>query len=163
MEIKEFKSNDNLEQLESLAFAIWREHYTPIIGPDQVEYMLEKFQSKERMKEQLKAGFLYYGIYQNELIGYFAIEPRNEALFLSKFYVQSNQRGNGYGKKSFQFIIKKAKELNLNKIELTVNKYNKNSIAAYQTMGFKIMDEVVFDIGNGYVMDDFKMEYLIES
>jgi RimJ/RimL family protein N-acetyltransferase len=46
----------------------------------------------------------------------------------------------------------------LNKIALTVNKNNVNSIKAYEKMGFKNVGSVVQDIGSGYVMDDYKME-----
>ena len=42
-------------------------------------------------------------------------------------------------------------------IWLTVNKKNTNSISAYQKMGYKIIEEIVTDIGEGYVMDDFKI------
>ncbi len=46
--------------VESLAYSIWREHYTPIIGRHQVEYMLEKFQSKEALLNQIeKEGYIY--------------------------------------------------------------------------------------------------------
>jgi diphthamide synthase (EF-2-diphthine--ammonia ligase) len=33
--------------VESLAKEIWIEHYTPIIGRPQVDYMLENFQSSQ--------------------------------------------------------------------------------------------------------------------
>ena len=36
---------EQISELCSLAAEIWRQHFTPIIGADQVEYMLEKFQS----------------------------------------------------------------------------------------------------------------------
>jgi RimJ/RimL family protein N-acetyltransferase len=55
------------------------------------------------------------------------------------------------------FIEDKAKTYNLNKIRLTVNRYNTNSIKAYEKMGFKNKREVVQDIGNDFVMDDYEM------
>ena len=48
-----------------------------------------------------------------------------------------------------------------NKIRLTVNKYNQYTIDAYNKWGFKTVDSVVTDIGNGFVMDDYIMEYEI--
>ena len=38
-------------KISALAGEIWREHYTPIIGAEQVEYMLAKFQTAERILE----------------------------------------------------------------------------------------------------------------
>jgi RimJ/RimL family protein N-acetyltransferase len=38
-----------------------------------------------------------------------------------------------------------------------VNKRNEPAIAAYLKAGFRIEKEAVFDIGGGFVMDDFLM------
>ncbi|MEG2601476.1 MAG: GNAT family N-acetyltransferase, partial [Carnobacterium sp.] len=54
-------------------------------------------------------------------------------------------------------------ENDLLKIQLTVNKYNDKSIAAYKKMGFVTVKEQVADIGGGYIMDDFVMEYSLED
>ena len=42
-----------------------------------------------------------------------------------------------------------------------VNKNNKDAIEKYIHLGFKQIDFVVPDIGNGYVMDDYVMEKII--
>lgn len=55
------------------------------------------------------------------------------------------------------FVQVKARELSLNSISLTVNKNNTNSINAYKKMGFVTVESIVMDIGEGYVMDDYKM------
>jgi len=44
------------------------------------------------------------------------------------------------------------------KVSLTVNKYNHNSIKAYERIGFINKEELVQDIGGGFVMDDYLME-----
>ena len=55
--------------------------------------------------------------------------------------------------------FEKIKQLSQHKpIRLTVNKYNINTIKAYEKWGFKTVDAVVTDIGSGFVMDDFIME-----
>jgi len=64
----------------------------------------------------------------------------------------------GIGKKSMLFIKELAQENNLSKISLTVNKENKNTIAAYYKLGFVKTGEICADIGRGFVMDDLKME-----
>lgn len=154
-----------LQEIEMLAIEIWQEHYTPIIGSAQVAYMLYKFQSFAAMDRQIKEeGYLYYAIYQNDnLVGYFAVQPRAESLFLSKLYVASNMRGLGIAKLAMSFIKDLATTKNLEQIELTVNKYNKDSIAAYNKMGFITVKEAVFDIGEGFVMDDYVMQLDLNS
>ena len=146
--------------LEKLAKTIWTEHYTPIIGEVQVEYMLEKFQTAEAISKQINEdGYLYFIIDDNKKnCGYIAVQPKDDELFLSKIYVESSKRGKGYGKKAMQFIMNIAMDYELKKITLTVNKYNSNSIKAYKKMGFECIDSLVQDIGNGFVMDDYKME-----
>ena len=46
--------------VNAVAEEIWRDHYTPIIGKKQVEYMLEKFLSPEALVEQINSGYQYY-------------------------------------------------------------------------------------------------------
>ncbi len=154
-----------LLEIEKLAIEIWQEHYTPIIGAAQVSYMLDKFQSLAAMDRQIKEeGYLYYAIYlNNNLVGYFAVQPRTESLFLSKLYVASSMRGQGIAKLAMNFIKDLATSRNLEQIELTVNKYNKDSIAAYKKMGFITVKEAVFDIGEGFVMDDYVMQLDLNS
>lgn len=150
---------EDYNTIDALAKTIWTEHYTPIIGQEQVAYMLNKFQSTKVIEQQIKDGASYYLLVYNENpVGYFSFSQKGDALFLSKLYVLSTARGNGIGKKAMNFMETKVIELGLKKIELTVNKYNYNSIKAYEKMGFINIKAIVQDIGNGYVMDDYVLE-----
>ena len=163
-------SKKELRAIEQIARFIWHEHYTPIIGKEQVEYMLEKFQSTDVMLKQVAESYRYYSVVEHlepyhlskpeniQLIGYFAIKPEKDSLFISKFYLHPNARGNGYGRTMLTFIKEQALADKLSTLRLTVNKYNTNTIAAYEKMGFIKKEAAVFDIGNGYIMDDFVME-----
>ncbi|MGF1701477.1 GNAT family N-acetyltransferase [Photobacterium makurazakiensis] len=156
----EVRTNRQLESIVELAGIIWEEHYTPIIGADQVEYMVSKFQSYTALKEELKNNNVHYYMIGRggNLVGYSGVRLEDNALFLSKLYVLSSERGKGVGKKSIGSIIQLAKNNNIKLIYLTVNKENLETIAAYKKMGFEIVCEVCADIGSGYVMDDYKME-----
>ena len=149
--------------ISQLAKAIWTEHYTPIIGVNQVNYMLKKFQSENAVRNQvLNDEFKYFIISNMSLpIGYLSIKKEDSSLFLSKIYIAKTSRGQGIGKTSMNFIEEQAILFNCEKIYLTVNKYNTNSIKAYQKIGFEKIAELVMDIGNGYVMDDYKMQKLL--
>jgi RimJ/RimL family protein N-acetyltransferase len=143
-----------------LAREIWTEHYTTIIGADQVDYMLDKFQSEHAITEQIQnMGYIYYLIKTNKnAIGYFAIIQEDEELFLSKLYIQKTMRGKGLARKTIDFIKTIALESNLGKITLTVNKNNIGSIVVYQKLGFVNTGPVIQDIGGGFIMDDYKLE-----
>jgi len=159
MHIKQVSDKNQMKTIEEFAYKIWHEHYTPIIGTNQVEYMLEKFQSVKAMTEQIQNGFLYFLCeYDNKTIGYMSVNISDGALFLSKFYVASAQRGKGYGRKMISYLETLAKEKSLNRISLTVNKDNAGSINMYKKVGFVICGTAVKDIGEGFIMDDYQME-----
>ena len=47
------RSQEHVAEVARLAREIWLDHYVPIVGRKQVDYMLEKFQSKQALEEQL--------------------------------------------------------------------------------------------------------------
>ncbi|MFD1095588.1 GNAT family N-acetyltransferase [Salegentibacter chungangensis] len=153
------KTQTDFKIIEHLANRIWTEHYTPIIGKDQVSYMLQKFQSAAAIEDQVQNGMVYYLlIYEDKEVGYFSFSRQEGALFLSKIYVLNSLRGRGIGSATISFLEKQAKKLDLHKIKLTVNRFNSSSIKAYEKMGFKNVGTTVQDIGGGFVMDDFILE-----
>lgn len=140
------------------AYEIWSEHYTPIIGAEQVEYMTQTLQSAQRMIDDMRNGFTYLIASDGrDIIGYCAISPQEDALFLSKLYIHKEYRGRGIARKFLDLVFEQARGHKLPQIRLTVNKDNHSSIAAYEHMGFEIEDSVVTDIGGGFVMDDYVM------
>jgi diamine N-acetyltransferase len=160
----EVLTEHQIEIVESLAREIWTEHYTAIIGIKQVDYMLDRLQSKQAIKEQIRAGALYFLLKEdNEFIGYIAVKPKGAELFLSKIYVRSSRRNKGHGKKAVRFAENLAQEKGLRKIVLTVNKNNVNAIKAYEKMGFRNVGSIVQDIGNDFVMDDYIMEKTVRQ
>lgn len=152
-----FEKVSDIKELASLASSIWHEYWTCLLSPEQIDYMVENFQSEKAIKEQIEnENYTYYFIKSdNENAGYFGISDKGNFLFLSKIYIRKEFRHKGIGTKAFD----KIKELALGKpIRLTVNKHNTNSINAYKKWGFKTIDAVVTDIGSGFVMDDYIME-----
>ncbi|MBA4697946.1 MAG: GNAT family N-acetyltransferase [Ruminococcus sp.] len=156
------ETEQQINEVAHLAEAIWHEHFTPIIGTSQVNYMIDKFQSVPALKLQLKDGYEYYQIFDSgNFCGYCGVHPENEKLFLSKLYIKKEFRGRHLASKAFDFLTKLCKERGLVSIWLTCNKENHGSLAVYCHLGFKTVDTQVADIGNGYVMDDYIMEYAI--
>ena len=148
----------------NLAKIIWNEHYVPIIGQAQVDYMLGKYLTQESISAQIKhEGYEYFLISSAEQpIGYIGIVIKNNEMFLSKLYILSSERGKGFARIGIDYLVAKCKLNNLAFITLTVNKNNLNSIRAYEKMGFEKYGEVVSDIGSGYVMDDYLMRLPIK-
>ena len=154
----------DFEQIADLATVIWTDHYVPIVGAEQIVYMLEKFQSASAIAQQVQEGVSYFMLrYGDAAAGYFSYYPKGESLFLSKLYVLSSFRGRGLAKMALAFITASAAALGCRSITLTVNKNNTGSIQAYEKMGFTKAEAIVMDIGQGYVMDDYLMEKHLPS
>lgn len=148
--------------LASVARPIWEEHFTPIIGKEQVEYMLQKFQSANALSQQIEDGFCYYFfMYGGEIAGYTGIKKDSSSLFLSKIYVKKEYRGKKIAKAGIDFMKGICARDGLCSIWLTVNKHNATAISAYKAMGFHSIRAQVTDIGGGFVMDDYVMELKI--
>lgn len=155
--IKKASTEDDILTIEALGREIWHEHYDSIIGENQVNYMLEKFQSKEAVSKQINSDTIYLLAYYDDIpAGYSAYKLEESKTFLSKIYILKEYRGKRIGASLLNEIIKAS--AGKESIYLTVNKYNENSIKVYEKLGFKTVDSVVTDIGNGYVMDDYIME-----
>lgn len=160
LEFKKITALSDFQLLESLARDIWEEHYIPIIGADQVSYMMEKFQKAEVMYRQSKEGaYQFILVYAaGQLVGYMAFAENQDELFLSKFYLQKGFRGKGWAREMLGFLEDIATRKGLTRIGLTVNKFNNASIQAYKALGFDVVEPLVVDIGGGFIMDDFRME-----
>lgn len=162
MLIERVSNENHIVTIECLACEIWNEHFTPIIGKAQVDYMLEEFQSKKAITDQIENGLLYFLINKNnDPIGYIGVIPEDKQLFLSKLYITLAERGKGHGRKTIEFLEQLAIKKNLSKISLTVNRNNSATITTYKKLGFENRGSTVRDIGNDFVMDDYKMEKTI--
>ena len=158
--VKRIDSPEEIDLLEKTAREIWNEYFPFLLEQEQIDYMLDKFLSKPILMKQLNEDYEYYFLVNNEdsILGFFVIHPEEEKLFLSKIYLKENARNQGLSNIMFDFIENRTRELGLDKIYLTVNKYNKLPINVYKYKGFHTVDSVVTDIGNGFFMDDFIME-----
>jgi ribosomal protein S18 acetylase RimI-like enzyme len=158
------QSKEQITAVVRLAREIWQEHYEPIIGQKQIDYMLEKFQSERALAEQLGESYEYYiVVHHGQSVGYVAIVPDKSepALMISKLYVRKSERGHGLGKKTLRFVENLGQKRGITRIWLTVNKNNTHSIAWYSRMGFRNAGSIIQDIGSGFIMDDFRLEKTI--
>lgn len=148
-----------------LAREIWTEHYTPIIGPGQVDYMLGKFQSPHQILEDVtQNGYIYLWLEQDgKPVAYMGYRMDPEACFLSKLYVGKTWRGRGFARVLIDHLMCQCRREKKTRIWLTVNKNNTNSIRAYKKMMFHKIRSVVTDIGGGYVMDDDVMQRTLDE
>lgn len=147
-----------IEVVASMAQIIWHEYYHDILSQNQIKYMLETIQSEAAITKVIEDHTsIYYLLSFNEIpVGYIALNKERDSLLLSKCYILNEHRGKGYFKQILRFVEEMAMDLGMYQIDLFVNKNNK-SREIYEHLGFKLLGDYQFDIGNGYLMDDFKM------
>lgn len=155
---------EQVQVMCDMAARIWTEHYTPIIGAAQVTYMVEQFQSVPAVTRQLeREGYEYFLMDSGgQTAGYLGIQPADGKLFLSKLYLDASFRGKKLARRALEFLVEMCRQQGLSVIWLTVNRHNDGSIAAYHALGFQTVRTQAADIGNGYVMDDYIMEYEVK-
>lgn len=153
----------NLQKVFNLASEIWNDNYKEMISQEQIDYMLNLMYNPNRVQQDLKEGYVWEFIeHNNETVGYLAYVIKDDnRVFLSKIYLKSSAQGLGLGKTSLGRVTNYAKENNCRAVYLTVNRGNEKGVRAYKGFGFKIIAEEDFDIGSGFIMDDYIFEYKI--
>jgi ribosomal protein S18 acetylase RimI-like enzyme len=145
--------------LIDLAQRIWRACYPEIISHEQIEFMLGWMYSEDEIRRQIAAGVPWKIAELNgSAIGYLSYQREDDGrVKISKLYVLPEHQRRGYGQEMLTSIFEQARMLGAPAVWLQVNKRNAGAIGAYREAGFKIIDEAVFDIGGGFVMDDYLM------
>lgn len=157
----ELRVCDNLERLGAMAKKIWINHYPDIIGAEQTAYMLQRNYNLPALEQQQADGQQFYWICDDggSEIGFMGIsKSASDGLFIHKFYILPEAQGKGIGKRAFQLLISSFPDTS--SITLQVNRQNYKSINFYFTLGFKIVRVADFDIGEGWQMNDFIMQWM---
>ena len=159
LDIRFLETSNDFKHLEPFAASIWEQHYTPIIGADQVTFMLDKYQSAQAMFDQFSVGYKYaLVIFGGQKAGYFAFDGKaKKEVFISKLYIHKDFRRRGLGKYILDFIAKEARSLGCAAMTLSVNKDNSDSIQFYISYGFQTIKAQKVAIGEGFYMDDYVM------
>lgn len=144
-----------IERMSAMATAIVREHFDPLIGKEQNDYMLSLFQTPGAIASQLAEGYRYYFVRKDgEDIGFTAFYPKQDAMYLSKFYLYRQERGKGYAHAMIEFVESETRKEGLQALELNVNRFN-SAVQVYEKLGFEIIREEKNEIGHGFIMDDY--------
>jgi diamine N-acetyltransferase len=147
----------DIPQLSALAELVWWQHYPSIISKEQISYMLDKMYNPESLVQQMqsKNHQFYFISSVSDTIGFLSVNEEEKGnWFLNKFYIDQTKSAKGVGSVAFKQLLQL---LNPQTIRLTVNRQNYKSVNFYFKNNFVIEKVADFDIGNGFVMDDFVM------
>lgn len=150
----------DLEQLRSLARFIWTATYTDLISQAQIDYMLAERYDATLIRAQLKDPKHAWRLASQAAnpIGFAHARLESDICKLDKLYIHPDFQRRGIGRALLNEVKTFAVSHAAAKLYLQVNRGNHAAIAAYQRYGFTICEARVFDIGGGFVMDDFVME-----
>jgi ribosomal protein S18 acetylase RimI-like enzyme len=146
--------------VKELAERIWPAVYPGIITQEQIRYMLDQRYALPVLEADLAAGAAYALIHDGgTLAGYVSYEVKSDHLFLGKLYLLPERSGCGLGQAALRWVREEGQRLGRSEIRLVVNKRNSAAIRAYRRAGFEFGEDVVTDIGSGFVMDDFRLSW----
>jgi len=146
-----------------LARTIWLSTYPALISPAQIDFMLADRYAPATLLAQLddplqvwRAAWL-----EGEIAGFAHAVLSGADCKLDKLYVQPDNQRQGIGSALLHVIQDWARQHQARRLWLQVNRGNTPAIAAYRKYGFRVVESRVFDIGHGFVMDDYVMEQML--
>ena len=154
-------SKDDLPIVQHLATVAYHETYVPIIGLEQVDFMLRKFYNLAALGVQMDQGHVFVIATENgEDIGFASYNKLEEdpgAFKLQKLYLLPERKGSGLGRYLVDEVISKVQAAGATSLQLNVNRFNK-SLGFYEKLGFVIKEQVDIPIGEHFFMNDYVME-----
>lgn len=145
------------QTIHDIAERVWSAHYIPhIITQAQMDYMMDWMYSADSLAKQMHDGARFFMINSDgETAGYISISDNNGKLFLNKFYIDTDFQRKNLGSEILRLAL--AEFATAAVIRLQVNRKNYKAINFYFKNGFTIERAEDFDIGQGYLMEDFVM------
>lgn len=149
-----------VDAVSALARVAWQATYPALITQAQIDVMLADRYAPVRIHEQLDdPQQAWWGAHQNRTpVGFAHATLNGTDCKLDKLYVHPDKQRQGIGSALLDAVQNWAHQQQAGRLWLQVNRGNTQAIAAYLKYGFRITESRVFDIGNGFVMDDHVME-----
>jgi GNAT superfamily N-acetyltransferase len=152
---------EDFDTIRKIAHITWPVAYGDILSKAQLDYMLEKMYSEATLWDNINKGHHFILAKEDSVcLGFASFEHRylnEKCTRLHKIYLLPDTQGKGLGKLLLERITALAKENHSDTISLNVNRFNK-AYTFYKKMGFEVVAEEDLAIGNGYLMEDYKME-----
>ena len=151
---------DEVDAVSALARVVWQATYPPLISQAQIDAMLADRYAPARIRSQLDDPRQAWWIArQNQKLAGFVHAVLDGAdCKLDKLYVHPDSQHRGIGAALVKVIEDWARQQQARRLWLQVNRGNTQAVAAYRKYGFHIIESRVFEIGHGFVMDDYVME-----
>jgi len=150
----------DIESVCALARAVWQATYPALISQAQIDFMLADRYAATHIRSQLDDPDHAWrlAVWDAEIIGFAHASLDALAVKLDKLYIAPSHQQRGIGSALLDDIKRFAHDHAATRLWLQVNRGNTQALAAYQQYGFAVIEARVFDIGGGFVMDDYVMD-----
>ena len=150
-------TTEDIPLIRELTMQVWPQTYTPILGREQVAYMLDLFYNPESLAKQMgEMGHRFIICYNDgQPVAFASWSETEPTIFkLHKIYILPTLQGKGVGKVILDHIVQEIKAKGATALRLNVNIYNLPAKAFYEKIGFRHLKDEDIDIGCGYFMND---------
>jgi N-acetylglutamate synthase-like GNAT family acetyltransferase len=154
-----YATAEDIPLIRELCYQVWPQTYASMLTQGQIDYMLEMMYSEASLARQFEEGVQYIIMLDAGMpVGFAALAGKDDGRCkLEKLYVLPSKQGKGAGRRFMDHIVSAATGGGASALYLQVKK-NNPARHFYAKTGFSIIDDIVLDIGNGFVMDDYIMQ-----
>lgn len=168
LDIMPIATEKQIMETEQAAYNIWRDYYKNIFSPEQIEYMIKIFHSKEAVRKQIQNGHIHMVILlDGSTVGYMVYYVKNDCLILPRLYIKPEYRRQGLARQVIErleniFLSEEHGLTYIKKIQRNLSVRNETAITIYEHLGFRKKKQITVDLGKGYFSDDYIMEKCIK-
>ena len=154
----------DISSIQEIAEITWPAAYGKIISPKQIRYMLDNKYDTDVIEKEMFLGDTYLlAELDGESIGFACVKVRENGVYkLDKLYVNPTKQQKGTGKALLQAVINLIIDSRGKELILQVNRKNP-AVDFYTKMGFEIVRQEDFNIGNGFFMKDYVMSLQLSN
>lgn len=157
--------DNHLFKIKQIAEKVWPDTFSAILSSEQIKYMMDMMYSLTALQKQSDQGCKFILVYENGteagFVSYQLNHPEPQVVKIHKIYFLQEFQGKGLGKLLLTKVAQIALKKQCHTITLNVNRFNTNAIKAYEKIGFSVTKTEDINIGNGFLMEDYKMDKTI--
>ncbi|CAH1000642.1 hypothetical protein LEM8419_01776 [Neolewinella maritima] len=164
----------DLPAIERIARLTWPETFKGILSTDQIAYMLDRMYRPAALTAQLAQGHVFDLLldadrttddYSGQTgmryrpVGYVSheLDYAPGITKIHKLYLLPGAQGQGFGRLLIDHVARAARRAGQQHLRLDVN-YQNSAVDFYSYLGFAKIGRFDTDIGEGYLMEDWRME-----
>ena len=176
---------EDMTTVRHIAHATWPDTFKGILTGAQIDYMLHLMYRPEALAQQLSDGHRFLLLVEGQrgnqnanpnpfylkakstkyqAVGFasYQLDHLPGVTKLHKIYLLPGAQGKGYGRALIRKVQTIARNTGQERLRLDVNYQNK-ALGMYEYIGFTKIGRHDTDIGNGYLMEDWRMEMALNN